>query len=331
MVSVFSHRIIIEPAVRLHLNLVSMQEGGSRINGGIGFAVKAPSLKIIADKADSMSVHDEREQGLSNESEKRLLSILEAAMKRYEITGRASISIIGNATAHHGFGTGTAIRMACLEALLNLNNTEISPDELVALSGRGGTSGIGVYSYFDGGLVVDLGRKNNGTPHVPSSQADGDIAKPLLLQQCTMPEWDVGICIPAHIKALSEEKEKTFFKKTCPISEVEAHKALYYAVAGVYSSVQENDKSAFEHSIREIQTCAWKRAEREEHGEPLLGLERELYKAGANAVGMSSLGPSLFLLADDVDDVFAKAQIALPTCEFIKTKPANSGRIIKYA
>lgn len=154
---------------------------------------------------------------------------------------------------------------------------------------------------------------------------------PLLLQQTSMPDWDIGICIPHHIKALTEQEEIAFFDQTCPIPESEAHKIMYHAVAGAYAAAKEADKPTFEASIRALQECAWKKAERNEHGKPLADLEDKLYQLGATTVGMSSLGPSLFFFAKDMDTTIELMKIKLPTCEFIKTKPANTGREISYA
>jgi beta-ribofuranosylaminobenzene 5'-phosphate synthase len=308
-----------------------MQENGLRINGGIGFAAQSPYVNVSAEDSSSFEVKDERGHGFDAKSEKRLLASLGALKEKYEFAQAVSITISGNAYSHYGFGTGTAIRLACLEALMLVNDHPVSKGELIRLSGRGGTSGIGIHTYFHGGLVLDLGRKNDGKAHIPSSQAKGKLSTPLLLQQVAMPEWEIGICIPSHIKALTEKEEKTFFAKTCPIPEAEAHKAMYHAVAGVYAAVQEHDKTVFEASIKALQECAWKKAERQMHGEPLSELESQLYEMGATAVGMSSLGPSLFFLADDMDAVIGKMQDVIPNCEFIKTKPANSGRVINYA
>jgi len=308
-----------------------MHLGGSRVNGGVGFAIQLPCLNLHAEASESLCILDERKYGLNYQAKERLDCTLKSVMEKYGLKESVSINILGDADSHHSFGTGTAIRLACLEALMLINNQPVPEDELIRLSGRGGTSGIGIHTYFQGGLVLDLGCKNDGRAHIPSSQAKGELPTPLLFQQVAMPEWEIGICIPSQIKVLTEEEEKAFFIKTCPIPEAEAHKAMYYAVAGVYTAVQEHDKQVFEASIRALQECAWKKAERQIHGEALFELESQLYEMGATAVGMSSLGPSLFFFSDDMDAAIEKMQKALPSCEFIKTKPVNSGRVISRA
>jgi len=241
-----------------------------------------------------------------------------------------SVDISGSANIHNGFGTGTSIYLACLEALMLINAHPTNDSALIQSSGRGGTSGIGIRTYFHGGLVVDLGRQSDGKRLQPSSLAEAETCLPLLLQRTTMPDWNIGICIPTHIRSLTSKDEMLFFEETCPIPENECHRAFYHGVAGVFSAVQEQDQVAFQNSVQEIQECEWKRAERAQHGRLLHELENRLYSMGASAVGMSSLGPSLFFLADQIDSSIQKMQLALPNCKFIKCLPNNSGRKIEW-
>jgi len=315
------------PPSRLHLSLIAMQESGGRINGGIGFAIQKPSLSIQVKASGILSIQDSRKHGLEPQAIARLEEALQSVEKEHGFQQSISVQINGDASAHHSFGTGTAIRLACLEALFMTNNKEYTNDELIQLSGRGGTSGIGIHTYFNGGLVLDLGRKNTGEALQPSSQNSKSI-KPLLFQQVTMPSWEIGICFPSDISFLREKEEKAFFKATCPIPESEAYKAMYHAVSGIYAAVCEHDKGAFEAAIKALQECAWKKAERNLHGEALAILEEKLYSHGASTVGMSSLGPCLYFLSDDMDKALVQMKENIPSCTFIKTKPNNSGRVI---
>jgi len=314
---------------RLHLGLFSMHENGVRINGGIGFAIELPEIRVQIKPSSEFSIHDFRKKGVSGSAVNRLLEKLENAYKKYSLHSFVSIEITGDAESNHGFGTGTAIRLASIEGLMLVNNKEISNDELVKLSGRGGTSGIGINTYFSGGLVIDLGRLNDGQKKQPSSQVKDNVNYPLLLKQSIMPDWSVGICIPSNIASLNEEEEKRFFDKTCPISEFEAYKTIYHSLMGVYASVEEGTKSIFEDSIKLLQNCEWKKEERGRHGVALLEIEKDLYKFGANVVGMSSLGPSLFFLADNVQHVIKLMKKSYPDYILLNTKASNQGRVIK--
>jgi beta-ribofuranosylaminobenzene 5'-phosphate synthase len=197
-------------------------------------------------------------------------------------------------------------------------------------SGRGGTSGIGINAYFEGGLIIDLGRRSKEFFFRPSQLSENRKSLPLMMQRIEMPEWEVGICIPNNIPHKSEKEEAGFFRKTCPIPSSSVYKILYNVIYGLYSAVRENDKKTFCLALQSIQQCAWKLAERKQYGEKLLRIEQQLYKCGAEAVGMSSLGPSLFFFSKDVKAVFEKMKIRMPDCKLFVTKPSNSGRKIVH-
>lgn len=229
--------------------------------------------------------------------------------------------------AHSGFGTGTAISLACLEALHLLNDLKPTPAELINASGRGGTSGVGIHSYFSGGFVFDLGRKASNKSHAPSHTIKNS-EPPLLLEQRSMPDWEIGICIPSNIPHKSQAEERDFFKRTCPLTAEAVYATTYHAIFGLYAAIREADKAAFCKALREIQACDWKKAERLEYGQALMDIEQALYANSAEAVGMSSLGPSLFFLADNVAEIINLMRIARPDCEWLLTHPVNHGRVL---
>ncbi|WP_369510459.1 GHMP family kinase ATP-binding protein, partial [Escherichia coli] len=97
-----------------------------------------------------------------------MLDALVAAKTALALRTAFAVTITGNLATHVGMGSGTGIRLACIEALLALNEVSLPQEELVRLSERGGTSGIGIKTYFDGGLVLDLGVRNDNAGYAPS-------------------------------------------------------------------------------------------------------------------------------------------------------------------
>lgn len=310
---------------RLHLTLLAMHAGEYRINGGIGFAIIDPACELACSVAPNFAINDQRTDPLSTSEMARLSAVLSAEKDRRGFAAALAVSIVGKMHTHFGFGSGTAISLACLEALHRLNGSSPPPAELIAASGRGGTSGVGIHTYFSGGCVFDLGRPTENDLHVPSHQVAVS-RPPLVLDHLPMPEWDIGICIPLGIPHKSEAEERAFFERTCPLLGATVYETLYHSLFGLYAAIRENDRETFCHALRAIQECAWKKAERFEYGAALLEIERALYEYGAEAVGMSSLGPSLFFLANDVPDVIRQVQLAHPDCECLLTRPANCGR-----
>lgn len=306
-----------------------MHSGEYRMNGGIGFAIKNPCAQLSFIESEKFETEDLRSSSMSLAEQERLSLILETAFVQNKFNKAFKVSIEGNMFTHSGFGSGTAITLACIEALHLLNDYPIAQDMLIQTSGRGGTSGVGIYTYFDGGGIFDLGKPIDDTKHLPSSLVKSRNL-PLLLDQFMMPEWDIGICIPKNISNKSQIEEQEFFKRVCPISTNSVYDTTYHTLFGLYGSLKENNKSAFCVALKAIQECTWKKLEREEYGQALIDIETSLYSYGAEAVGMSSLGPSLFFLADNVNDVISKMQALSVNCELFVTQPQNQGRIVKH-
>jgi len=159
------------------------------------------------------------------------------------------------------------IYLACVEALFILNQRDYSDKNVIALSGRGGTSGIGINTYFKGGYVFDTGIKNHEQRTLAPSSTfiSSGCQQPLLIKSIELPLWDLGICIP-QIVPKTEEEEKRFFQTNCPIEKSDVEKILYEVVYGVTSSLLENDFKAFCESINAIQQTKWKSLERNLYG-----------------------------------------------------------------
>lgn len=322
--SLHSVEICVYP--RLHITLLGMNRGGYRLNGGAGFAISSPSSLVFGAPSSQCQVKDQR-HNKDPALEEQLVSLLVSEVKRSHLPSAVSLTISGDMPSHSGFGSGTALRLASLEALHILNSSPISRMDLVQAAKRGGTSGIGVNTYFEGGFVFDLGKSNNGTQHAPSSMANPTEA-PLCLDQTRMPDWQIGICVPTKIPTKTQQEEQLFFQRTCPIKDEYVYEALYHVAYGLYPAVLEQDRKTFCNALRAIQKTAWKNSERREYGASLALLEKQIYELGADVVAMSSLGPGLFFLAEDVDKVLEKIRERGLDCVTWKTTPLNGGRKI---
>ena len=320
-------KIYVKP--RIHVSLISMHSGGYRKNGGIGFSIEEPKGILEFSASKQFSFEDTREARLGGNEQDQLLSALRQTQALLGLDKRIAIKFSGGMQTHVGMGSGTALRLACLEALLLANGKPIHQDELTSLSKRGGASGIGIQTYFSGRFVFDLGVKNEGGVFAPSSIARAS-KKPLLLDTVDFPDWTVGLCVPNDIPSKTQVEEREFFEKSCPIQEKQSYETLFHCLYGAYASVRENDIRSFSRSIREIQRCEWKGLERNEYPEDLFNLEKILYDYGAMCVGMSSLGPMLYFLAEEGDYEYISSQMKDANCKIILTKGANSGREIIF-
>jgi beta-ribofuranosylaminobenzene 5'-phosphate synthase len=304
-----------------------MHSGGYRVNGGIGFAIDEPKAVLNFEVAEKFEIEDRRLHGFSQSELIQLGAVVSEAKTELNLIQDIKVHLEGGMRTHYGMGSATAIRLAVLEGLLLINKRKINRAELVSLSKRGGTSGIGVNVYFDGGFVFDLGVKSPTTGFRPSSKVQNP-KTPLLLSQFEMPNWKVGLCVPKNAKPKTQEEEAEFFENTCPIVSTESYRVLYHCLFGAYAAVRELDIDAFAESINAIQTCEWKMKERHQYRATLLQVEKRLYESGVLAVGMSSLGPLLFFLTHDGEYDRIVAEMQGEDCEIFVSSCSNSGRTI---
>ncbi len=324
-----NNKIIITAFPRIHITLIGMNDTGYRINGGIGFSLNEPNIKANICASNDFSFKDKRNIPFNQEEISRLKVIINDVVENKKFKKNISILINGDIDTHSGFGTGTIIRLLCLEALFIINNSQYTKKIIQKLSKRGGTSGIGIRTYFNGGFVFDIGHERDRL--IPSSIAEDTPRKSLILKHTRMPDWKIGLCLPHFIPSLTPDQEKLFFKETVPITQKEVNDVLYHSVYGVYASIKEKNLKSFNEAIKNIQDCKWKKSERESYGIKIKMIEKILYKAGAHCVGMSSLGPTLFFTGDNLESIILNAKKALGyrKCTFVQTKTSNTGRIIE--
>ena len=315
---------------RIHITLIGMNNDGYRINGSIGFSITSPKIEIRFVVSDIVEVIDQREIKFSKDEKIRLQNLILSIAINLGFKENFKCIIQSNALPHHGLGSNTAIYMSCIEALFIINNAEYTSADIVYYSKRGGTSGVGINTYFEGGFIFDVGIKNYEQLFIPSSIADRRGNIPLVIHKCKLPNWEIGICIPRYIKNKSEQEEIDFFKSNCPIDRAFVEKILYEAVYGITSSIIENDYDIFCKSINTIQSTQWKYLERSLYGKELIELEHKIKSCGADCVGMSSLGPVLFFVGKNINDIITQINSDIPNATCYSTSLNNEGRIVYY-
>lgn len=283
------------------------------------------------ESSDSFSITDKRRQGFTPDELTRLKNhLIRVAQAEHLEKGFNCLIETGLIESHIGLGSNTIIYLSCIEALLIINNRNYSQDTVIELSGRGGTSGIGINTYFNGGFIFDAGIKNFGRETFsPSSLfVESPRPRPLLMKSHPLPKWDLGICLPP-IMHKTEEEEASFFKKNCPISKESAEHILYEAIYGVSAALIENDFQVFCQSINAIQHTRWKQLERDLYDSELDEIEAIIKSSGAKSVGMSSLGPMLYFFGDNIDGIVENVKHIIPQCTCFKTSFNNSARIVE--
>jgi beta-ribofuranosylaminobenzene 5'-phosphate synthase len=283
----------IEASGRIHAGLIDLSADGYRINGGVGWSIGGPNIVVRASGASALEILDKRSSPLPSGE----LEALQGMVRRFaDAHGRSGvrIEIEGELAPHRGLGSGTTVRLAMLEACATAWEIDVAASELVKHSGRGGTSGVGVRTYFEGGLVIDLGHRR-GARAGPSRDRTAE-GPPLPLLRIDMPRWRFGLFRPPNCAPVEIAREREVFDQALPIPRADVHGSLYDILYGIVGAVMESDDATFALAIDTLQTRKWKRAEWALHGDALTDRAEDLRMAGARGIGLSSMGPTLFFL-----------------------------------
>lgn len=325
-------RLVVSVPARLHLTLIELGQTGYRRNGGIGFGIATPARHLEFVGSPNFDLSRLAALGFSRQEVDRLHTILARVRTAYDLRNATALTAVQGPGRHIGLGSGTAVALACLELLFAINDVSLEPSELIRISGRGGTSGVGIHTYFSGGFIVDAGRAFDTEPFSSSDQIFQPASRPALLARYNMPSWPIGLVLLPR-PGLTEAQEKDVFASlnTTPISASEVHEIAYHSIFGASAAVATASYGAFCDAINALQKSAWKRREIAAHGEVVSSTMKRMLELGCDCVGLSSMGPGLFFLAADFDRILGRLRKEFPHACIESSAPANTGREIRDA
>ncbi len=312
-------QVTITTPARLHFALIDLNGSLGRIDGSIGLAINEPRFRIIAEASNHTQVE-------SRHYQLRAHSIVERLRTKYDFPG-VTLKLASEIPPHSGFGSGTQLALGIAQAVNTLYDLKLSVAELALAVGRGGTSGIGIVAYEQGGFILDGGHRfpEQKASFLPSSAA-GNVPPPPLLLRHPFPDWKLLIVIP-NCTHISGETEINLFKTLCPQPRAAAEQLSHLILLKLLPAIFEKDLHAFGDAINRIQTFGWKKVEIDAQVErseiPCSGgsiLQQTLNflrDNGAIGAGVSSWGPAIFAVGEDIAALLEK------TNAFLKTLPAG--------
>lgn len=299
------NRIQITTPARLHFSLIDLNGQLGRIDGGFGLAITEPKFEIVAER--STEIHVE-----SADYHERASAILAQLQKTYQFPG-INLKFISEIPTHSGFGSGTQLSLGIAAAVNVLYNLKLSVLELANAVGRGGTSGIGVAAFDTGGFIVDGGHRypEQKSSFLPSSVAD-DISPPPILFRHTFPNWPLLIVLP-NCSRIYGNAELELFRTLCPQPASVAPKLSHLLLFQILPAILENDMHSFGKALNEIQTFGWKKVEIDAQGAELQQTLEFLQSNGALGAGVSSWGPAICAVSEEIDTLKRKTETFLTT------------------
>ena len=297
--------VTITTPARLHFALIDLNGSLGRIDGSIGLAINAPHFEMIAEPANQIRIE-------SSQYEARAHTIVERLQTKYRFPG-IHLELASEIPPHSGFGSGTQLALGIAQAVNALYNLNLSVADLALAAGRGGTSGIGITAFEQGGFILDGGHRfpDQKSSFTPSSAA-GSVPPPPLLLRHPFPDWELLIASP-RCTHISGEKEIQLFKTLCPQPRATAEQLSYIILLKLLPAIFEKDLHAFGDAINRIQTFGWKKVEIDAQGGILQRTLDFLRDNGAIGAGVSSWGPAIFAVGDELPALKEKTEVFLET------------------
>jgi len=282
-------KVYVRTPSRLHFSLIDMNGQLGRVDGSFGLALNYPNVALEAFKSQEIEVRGE-EQALV-----RKLALM--FLKRLKIPSGAQVKVKRTIPKHVGLGSNTQLSLAIASALSTIYGIKKTIRELAIIMKRGGTSGIGVAAFENGGLILDgghsFGRDGEKQSFLPSSASKAQPA-PVLARYRFPEDWFFVIAIPHIHRGVHGDEEIRVFKERCPINAAHVGKACRIILMKMLPALLERDVEDFGSGLTELQDVGFASATKDLMDPAVKKCIRFMLKRGAYGAGQSSFGPSTF-------------------------------------
>lgn len=281
---------VVSPS-RLHLTLIDLNAEIGRVDGGAGITLESPGLELSATEADTVEVF----------GDSLLASRMRRAAEALLPAGKGiRLQIEESLPDHVGLGSGTQAALSAALAVNIIYGLGKNIRELAVAVGRGGTSGIGVAAFENGGFILDGGHKFKDKCAFSPSAASHVPPGPVLFRR-DFPDWPIVLAIP-NTKGAHDAEEVDIFKKFCPIPLSEVQEISHVILMQMLPALIEEDIESFGKAINHFQTVGFKRREVELQPKPVLDLMDYMRDNGASGSGISSFGPVVYGIAGSIGE-----------------------------
>jgi beta-RFAP synthase len=300
----------------LHFGLWSLAGGTGRQYGGVGAMVERPGLVLAIHAAQTLAA--------SGPLADRAVHFARrwAEFHRRQVPP-CRIDVLGAPPQHVGLGTGTQLGLAvaaALSALVGLPSQ--SPLELALSVGRGLRSAVGTYGFVHGGLIVEQGK----LPGEPISPLDCRLDLPAA--------WRFVLVRPLGLAGLAGDEEASAIDALPAIPSAVTDELIAEARERLVPAAATGDFASFAASLyrygHRSGLCFAARQGGAYNGPALTRLVALLRRLGAEGVGQSSWGPTLFAAMPDqaaAEQLAARLRESTDSAalEIVITPPANRG------
>ncbi len=231
----------------------------------------------------------------------------------HQLSRGAHIRVHRSLPAHAGLGSGTQLALSIARALAELYGIDTHPRLLARAMGRAQRSAIGTWTFADGGLVVEGGRR-----------AGSEECGPLIARLPFPESWRCLVVVPEGPPGISGADEADAFARLPTPSQQDVEHVSHLVLMALLPALADGDLELFGSALTEIQEVTGRWFAPAQGGTfapgPSHALVKQLAEWGAAGVGQSSWGPTVYGIVDGADRA---AQIA----ERVTSTLGSAGRV----
>ncbi len=287
-------KVLIEAPSRLHFGMLSFGQPGVRQFGGVGVMVNQPGFVLRMVKSARIEV--------TGPLAERAATFAQRGVEALCLPGDAGcrIEIESAPREHVGLGTGTQLGLAIAAGIhaLYLSPAVVERkaafgnlESISKIVGRAERSSIGTHGFARGGLLVEAGKR-----------AAGELA-PLVARLELPGAWRFLLLIPKTAVGRFGDAEREAFTRIPPIPRSVTEWLAHEIVMNLLPAVVEGDFVSFSRSLGRYGELAGSCFASEQfgafHDKQTADLVAHIRRLGAEGVGQSSWGPTLYVAVRD--------------------------------
>jgi beta-ribofuranosylaminobenzene 5'-phosphate synthase len=308
----------ITAASRLHFGMFSFGHDEARQFGGMGAMIAVPGLRVRIVSADALMATGP----LAERVLKVASRIVESADSAQHSNG-CCIEVLSAPREHVGLGVGTQLALSIAAGLRRFFGLpDLTPHELAALAGRGERSAIGTYGFFQGGWLIEAGKRA------------GETLSPLVNRFAIPGQWRFVLIMPKNLQGLYGQEERRAFVHLPPVPADVTQRLTRMAMDEIVPAITSANFAAVSESLyhfnREAGLCFAARQHGAYANEATTKIVERLRSWGIAGVGQSSWGPTVFALQPDEPSAVQlmdrlRRETLINDYDVILAPPANEG------
>ena len=278
---------------RLHFGLLELAVGQPLRFGGLGLMLNEPGwrLRFGSDSGvPNASCH--ASEPITTDIEARIEQVRERLQRQFGRDLDTNIGVLQTLPLHSGLGAGTqlAAAVAIGLSLYAKLTTEPTIDELIHFSGRGKRSGIGLFGFMHGGLILDEGHSPDGLRSLRANS---------VALNC---DWRIVLITPDQIEAVTGGYETSLMERLGQTRNTNRERMYALAKRSQEWADVDGGFAKFTEALQEYVDAAGQLFAAGQggmyNGKSVSRAVELAKETGLRAVGQSSWGPTVFGFAE---------------------------------